>query len=163
MKKALLAAAVLCAAPAVAQIPIYGTVDSKCTIITDTTGVYGNPNPSTLSTLPADGGVMPIVRYDVASADFYKAVITYPNQFDSSPVLGDTVSWTGDVSVSEVSDAGMSAYDTNKVEYNNVTEFELSISGSTWFKVESQAEYGYNKSFPAGDYSASVVAECIAI
>lgn len=152
------------AAPAFSEeAPIEGVVESKCVITTDTTGVYGNPVPYKLSAAAADGGVLPIVRYDVVSADYYKAVIDYPNEFTTSPVLDDVVAWTGSVGTDQVSDAGMSAYDTNKVEYNNTTEFELTIAGSTWFKVESTAEYGFNKSLPAGNYTAMVNAECIAI
>jgi hypothetical protein len=57
----------------------------------------------------------------------------------------------------------MSAYDNNKIEYNNITEIDLTIAGSTWFKVASTANYGYDKAFPAGQYRAVVTAECIAI
>ena len=55
----------------------------------------------------------------------------------------------------------MSDYDTNKVEYNNSHEYELTVSGSTWFTVASTADYGSTKSFPAGTYTAVVEAECI--
>lgn len=151
------------AAAAVAEdVPIQGTVESKCVIMTDTYGVYGNPSPSELSTASADGGVQPVIRYDVISADFYTARISYPVTFSSSPTLDDVVSWTGSVEVQEGTDANMSGYDTTKVEYNNTTEYDLSIAGSTWFKVSSTADYGYNKSFPAGNYNAVVTAECIA-
>lgn len=145
------------------EAPIYGTVESKCVIITDTTGVYGNPTPGKLSTNTADGGVEPVVRYDVISADFYKARITYPNDFSSAPALSDVVNWTGSVTVKEVSDAAMAAYDQNKIEYNNTTEVDLTVAGSVWFKVSSVAEYGFNKSFPAGTYNAVVTAECVAL
>jgi hypothetical protein len=126
-------------------------------------GIYGNPLPNTLSTDPIDGGVIPIVRYDVLQANFYKAKITYPNTFSESPDLVDVVNWTGDVTVGEVSDATMSGYDTSKIEYNNVTEIDLTIAGSTWFKIESEAEYGYDRAFPAGTYRTVVTAECIAL
>jgi len=146
------------------DIPITGTVSSKCIIYTDITGVYGNPSPSILSTAPIDGGVQPIVRYDVVQAGgYYKAVITTPNSFSSSPTLPDVVNWTGSVDVSRVTDAAMSAYSTNKRMYNNTTEFTLSVPGSVWFKADSKAEYGYNKSFPAGTYRAIVTAACIAL
>ncbi len=145
------------------EAPITGTVSSKCVITTETNGVYGNPSPSILSTAAVDGGVQPIIRYDVASADYYKAVISTPEYFTSSPSLDDVVTWTGSVSVAEVTDPLMAAYDTDKREYNNTTEFDLTVSGSTWFKATSQADYGYNKSFPGGVYSAVVVAECIAL
>jgi|SRR5210317_1990946 hypothetical protein len=163
-KKSLaLAAAIVGMNAAAEDVTITGTVASKCVITTDTVGVYGNPTPSELSTAPADGGVLPIVRYDVLQADFYKARITYPESFSESPALTDVVTWTGDVTVAEVTDAGMSAYDTSKVEFNNVTEVDLTIAGSTWFKVESTADYGVGKAFPAGTYRAVVSADCIAL
>ncbi len=145
------------------DVPITGTVESKCIVTTDTQGIYGNPTPNTLSTAQADAGVQPIVRYDVIIADYYKARISHPNSFSESPALNDVVTWTGSTSVAEVSDALMSAYDTDKIEYDNVTEIDLSIAGSTWFKVESEADYGYDKAFPAGTYRAIVSAECIAL
>jgi hypothetical protein len=61
-----------------------------------------------------------------------------------------------------MSDALMSAFNTGKVEYNNTTEFDLSVAGSVWFEVTSEADYGYEKAFPAGNYSAVVTAECVA-
>jgi hypothetical protein len=54
-----------------AEVPIEGTVQSRCLINTDVAGVYGNPNAYTLTTAPADGGVIPVVRYDVSLADAY--------------------------------------------------------------------------------------------
>lgn len=166
-KKALLAMATLVGISSQAlsaqEVPIVGTVESKCVVQTDTLGVYGNPTPSVLSTAAADGGVMPIIRFDVIQASFYKARITAPNTFSESPALDDVVNWTYDVSVAEVTDALMSAYDNDKIEYDNVTEVDLSVAGSTWFKVESQADYGYEKAFPAGTYRTVVGAECIAL
>lgn len=150
-------------ATAAQEVPIVGNVQSKCVVTTDTFGVYGNPSPSVLSTTAADGGVEPIVRFDVIQASFYKARIVYPNSFTESPALNDVVNWTGDVSVAEVTDAGMSAYDNNKIEFDNVTEVDLTIAGSTWFKISSQADYGYDKAFPAGTYRTVVGAECIAL
>lgn len=146
-----------------AEVPIVGTVESKCVITTDTQGVYGNPTPSKLTTNMSDGGVPPIVRYDVIQADYYKALISHPETFTESPALGDVVNWVGLVEVAEVSDASMSAYDNDKRLYNNVTEIDLTIAGSTWFKVTSTANYGYDKAFPAGQYRSTVQAECIAI
>jgi len=145
------------------DVIIRGNVASKCVIHTDRAGVYGNPTPDTLSTATADGGVTPVVRYDVVSAGSYKAVITTPSSFSSSPILDDVISWEGSVSVSEVSDAGMSAYTTNKRVYNNTSEFDLTIAGTVKFKPTSKAEYGYGKPFPGGEYRAIVVAECIAL
>tara|TARA_B110000902_G_scaffold31585_1_gene33784 strand:- start:4615 stop:5115 length:501 start_codon:yes stop_codon:yes gene_type:complete len=161
MKKLLLLA---CFAPlaVAANTPIQGTVESKCVIQTDTTGVYGNPSPSELSTSASDGGVVPIVRYDILAADHYKAVISYPDTFASSPELADVTNWTGDVTVGQTSDALMSGFETDKITYNNTVEFDLTVAGSVWFEIDSTADYGYDKSFPAGDYTAMVVAECIA-
>ena len=156
------AAALAATAAAGADSPIYGTVESKCSIYTDITGVYAQPTPDELTTVPADGGVMPKIRYDVAQADYYTAKITWPNSFTSSPALSDAVNWDGEVEVAEVTDTLMSAYDTNKLEYNNVTEFDLTVAGTVWFKVTSVANYGYGKAFPAGNYQANVTAECIA-
>jgi hypothetical protein len=145
------------------EVPVVGNVESKCVVTTDTLGVYGNPTPSILSTAQADGGVEPIVRFDVIQANFYKARVTKPNTFTESPALNDVVNWTGEVTVAEVSDAGMSAYDQSKIQYDNVTEVDLTIAGSTWFKVSSQADYGYDKAFPAGTYRTVIGAECIAL
>ena len=144
------------------ETPITGTVESKCSIYTDIPGVYGNPTPDKLSTAVADGGVLPRIRYDVAEADYYKAKISTPESFSSSPNLTDVVNWSGTVEVSEVTDPLMSAYETDKVTYNNVTEFDLTVAGTVWFNVTSTATYGYGKSFPGGSYNAIVVAECIA-
>ena len=161
MKKSLIALACF-SSVAAANVPIYGSVESKCVITTDTAGVYGNPSPSELSTDSTDGGIEPIVRYDILAADHYKAVISYPNSFSSGPALSDTVTWTGDIAVSQTSDASMSAFETDKIEYNNTVEFDLTVAGSVWFEIGSTADYGYDKSFPAGNYTAMVAAECIA-
>jgi len=162
-KKVMLAAIVCLSAAAVAaDVEVVGTVASKCVVTTDTSGVYGNPSPSVLSTAAVDAGVEPIVRFDVIQAGFYKAKISSPNTFSESPVLNDVVNWTGDVSVGEVTDASMSAYDTSKIVYDNITEVDLTVAGSTWFKVSSQAAYGYDKALPAGTYRAVISAECIA-
>ena len=142
--------------------PIVGNVQSKCSIYTDKEGVYGNPISSKLSTDPADGGVKPVIRYDVVQGGYYIAKIAWPNNFSSSPSLGDAVAWDGTTAVKEVTDPLMSAYETDKVEYNNVTEFDLTVAGTVWFDVASTAEYGYDKPFPAGSYTAIVTAECIA-
>lgn len=146
-----------------AEIPIRGIVSSKCVINIDTAGVYGNPTPDTLSTFRADGGITPVIRFDVVESGYYKALITTPVGFTSSPSLTDNVNWTGSADVSKVTDAGMSAYTTNKRVYNNTTEFDLTIPGTVWFSATSKAQYGYNKSFPAGEYKSIVLAECIAL
>ena len=143
--------------------PINGTVQPKCSVYTETQGVYGHPLPNKLSTVAADGGVTASIRYDIAQANFYKAQITHPNSFSSSPTLTDSVAWTGSSVVGQVSVAEMSAYETAKViSPTNVTTFDMTLAGSTWFTVSSTATYGYNKSLPAGSYTAIIKADCIA-
>ena len=165
MKNKLIILAAIMAAPvlATATTPISGTVASKCVVVTDTDGVYGNPSATKLSTSASDGGVLPIIRYDIITASAYNARITTPISFTSSPSLdGDVVNWTGSTVANQMSDASMSAFNTDKIVYNNTSEFPLTIAGSVWFDVSSEATYGYNKAFPAGSYSAVVTAECIA-
>ncbi len=163
MFRVISAVALFVAAPAFAEtIPITGNVASTCSIYTDTSGVYGVPSPDELSTIPADGGIHPVVRYDVTIADYYVAKISWPNQFSTSPSLTDAVNWDGETSVSQTSSAAQADYETNKVEYENVTEFDLTVAGSVWFEVESTVTYGYEKSFPGGTYAANITAECIA-
>lgn len=146
-----------------ADTPINGTVQSRCVITTDTAGVYGNPNAYTLTTTPADGGVLAVTRIDVTLADAYYAEITAPSSFSSSPSLPDVVTWTGDTEVQAVSDAtGMGSYETNKVEYGMTDKYDLTATGSTWFKTSSTAAMGGSKAFPGGSYTAIVQAECIA-
>lgn len=160
-----LAVAILAVLPHMALadgVQIEGNVQAKCIIRTDRTGVYGNPTPSKLSANPTEGGVTPSIRYDVALAGYYIARITHPTSFSTSPTLTDTVTWTGGASVSNVSDPDMSAYDADKVEYDATTEFDLTVAGTTFFKVDSAAEYGFNKAFPAGTYRAIIQADCIA-
>jgi hypothetical protein len=38
----------------------------------------------------------------------------------------------------------------------------LTVAGSTWFQIDSEVTYGFGKSFPGGEYSANITAECIA-
>lgn len=144
------------------ESPIEGSVSSKCSIYTDVAGVYGNPNPNELSTTAADGGVEPIIRYDVSIADYYTAKISWPTAFTSSPSLTDSLTWDGEVTVSSTSDAGMSGYEAAKVEYDNHTEYALTVAGSTWFAVSSNVTYGVDKALPGGTYKANVVALCVA-
>ena len=99
----------LVAFPALANVEITGSVEAKCVIQTTKAGSYGNPIASKLSTTPADGGVLPIIRYDVSIADAYIASITHPTSFSSSPSLSDTLAWTGSTSVTQTSVSGMSA------------------------------------------------------
>ena len=157
-----ISAGLMIATMASAQTPITGNVSSKCSIYTDTPGVYGNPTPDVLSTAPADGGVVPVIRYDVSIANSYKAQISWPTEFTSSPTLNDALAWDGEVTVKSTSDAGMSGYEAAKIEYENATEYDMTIAGSTWFEVESTVTYGVGKTLPGGEYKATVVAECIA-
>ncbi len=149
------------ALPALANVDIVGNVEAKCVIQTTKSGVYGNPIASKLSTTPADGGVLPVIRYDVSIADAYTANITHPTSFSSSPSLTDTVAWTGSTSVTQTSVAGMSAYEAAKTVVNSTTIFNLTLAGSTWFSTASSAVYGTAKPFSGGTYTASVVATCI--
>ena len=143
--------------------PINGTVQSRCVIQTDTAGTYGNPNAYTLTTSPTDGGELAVVRFDVSLADAYYAQITAPSSFSSAPTLPDVVTWTGDTMVQAVSDAtGMGSYETGKVEIGMMDRYDLTATGSTWFKTSSSAVMGGNKAFAGGNYTAIVVAECIA-
>jgi hypothetical protein len=151
------------AAYATENVPINGTVQSRCIIQTDTAGVFGNPNAYTLTTAPAEGGLPAVVRYDITLADAYYAVITAPSEFSTSPTLSDVITWTGDTEVSAVSDAsGMGTYEADKIEYGYTDKYDLTDTGSTWFKTTSTAVMGGNKAFPGGNYTALVVAECIA-
>ena len=55
-----------CSSAVAEETIIMGNVESKCVINTDSSGVYGNPVAGKLSTSTEDGGVEPIIRYDVA-------------------------------------------------------------------------------------------------
>jgi hypothetical protein len=82
MFRIITAAAIIGLGAVVAQaesVPITGNVSSKCSIYTDVSGVYGNPTPDALSTIPSDGGVYPVVRYAVTSADEFLAKVSWPN------------------------------------------------------------------------------------
>lgn len=152
----------LCAFPALANVEITGSVEAKCVIQTTKSGVYGNPIASKLSTTPSDGGVLPVIRYDVSIADSYTANITHPTSFSSSPTLTDTLAWTGSTSVTQTSVSGMSAYEAAKTVVGNTTNFNLTLAGSTWFSTASSAVYGSAKPLPGGTYTAVVQASCIA-
>ena len=145
------------------QVPINGTVQSRCIIQTDSAGVYGNPNAYTLSTATADGGADAIVRIDVSLADAYRAHITAPSEFSSSPSLPDYPTFVGDTQVQTVSDAtGMGTYESTKIEQGMTDIYDLTATGSTWFKTSSTVTMGGNKAFPGGNYTAMVNVECIA-
>jgi hypothetical protein len=40
--------------------------------------------------------------------------------------------------------------------------YDLTATGSTWFKTSATAVMGGSKAFPGGNYTALVQAECIA-
>jgi len=164
MLKALLASIITLSFVAVAEnTSINGTVQSRCIISTDTEGTYGNPNAYTLTTSPTDGGVLAVTRFDVTLADAYYAQVTAPTEFSTAPALPDVVTWTGDTEVQAVSDAtGMADYETNKVEFDYTDKYDLTATGSVWFKTSSAAVMGGSKAFPGGNYTALVVAECVA-
>ena len=147
-----------------ANTNIIGTVESRCSIQTDTTGFYGNPNAYTLNTTATDGGQKPILRLDVSLASAYIAAISYPTSFSTSPSLSDSVTWTGGVAVVQVSASGMDGYQNASTLTNggSTRNYNLTTAGSTWFEITSQAVYGGNKAFPSGSYASTVVAECIA-
>ena len=144
------------------DVPITGEVKSRCTIDTDTPGVYGNPNAYTLTTTPSDGGVLPITRFDVTLADAYYAKVTHPDSFSTAPTPNAAVTFTGSTEVSSVGDAGMSGYEAAKTTFGNSTQYDLTVAGSVWLKTSSEATNGGDKAFPSGTYRAVVVAECIA-
>ena len=149
-----------------ANTNISGTVESRCTVNTDTSGYYGNPNAYTLTTLPASAGQVPVIRIDTSLANAYKAQISYPTSFSSSPSLGDTVVWTGTVAVDQTSSSDMSGYQaaSTTADGGAMRIYPLSIAGATWFDIASSAAYGggNNTAFPGGSYTAVVVAECVA-
>ena len=143
--------------------PINGTVQSRCVIQTDTPGTYGNPNAYELSTRANAGGDNAVIRVDVTLANSYYVNITAPSEFASSPTLPDVVTWTGDTTVKTLSDAtGMSAYESSKQELGMTDKYDLTATGSTWFKSSVSATMGGNKAFPGGTYTAVVEAVCVA-
>ena len=147
-----------------ANTNITGQVQSRCTVATDTVGYYGNPNAYTLNTTPADGGQKPIVRFDTSLANAYYAQISYPTSFSSSPSLSDNVAWTGGVTVTQTSSTDMSGYQAASTTTGAMRQYALTVAGTTWFEVTSEATYGggNNTAFPGGSYTAVVVAQCIA-
>ncbi len=147
-----------------ANAEISGSVESRCTVNTDTPGVYGNPNAYTLTTAPASAGQKPIVRFDVSLANAYHAQVSYPEEFSSSPSLSDTVAWTGSVGVAQSSSSDFDDYQSNSTTTGAMRQYSMADAGTLWVEVESQATYGggQQKAFPGGSYTAIVVAECVA-
>lgn len=163
VKQLTLVGMVALSANALANTAINGNVQSRCIISTDTEGTFGNPNAYTLDTATTEGGELAVTRFDVTLADAYYAQITAPSSFSSSPSLPDVVTWTGDTTVKAVSDStGMADYETNKIETGYMDKYDLTATGSTWFKTQSKAVMGGSKAFAGGSYTALVVAECIA-
>jgi hypothetical protein len=56
----------------------------------------------------------------------------------------------------------MGSYEADKIELGMTDKYDLTATGSTWFKTSSTATMGGNKAFPGGNYTALVQAECIA-
>ena len=56
----------------------------------------------------------------------------------------------------------MADYETNKIELGMMDRYDMTATGSTWFKTSSIATMGGNKAFPGGNYTAVVTAACIA-
>tara|TARA_R110002074_G_C12496164_1_gene662193 strand:+ start:1409 stop:1912 length:504 start_codon:yes stop_codon:yes gene_type:complete len=166
MKKLLITIALMLGATTAyaENIDISGTVESRCTVNTDTPGYYGNPNAYTLTTVPASAGQVPIVRFDVTLADAYFAQVSYPTSFSSSPSLSDTVAWSGAVTVVQTGSADMSGYQAASTTTGSMRQYALTVAGATWFDATSIVTYGggQNKAFPGGAYKAVVLAECIA-
>ena len=166
MKKLLITLSlILGATPILAEnIDITGTVQSRCTVNVDTPGAYGNPNAYTLTTAPASAGQEPIVRFDVSLANAYKAEVSYPTSFSSSPSLSDTVAWTGAVTVAQTSTSDMSGYQAASSIAGSKRTYALTVAGTTWFKSTSIATYGGGqaKAFPGGAYKSYLLASCVA-
>jgi len=146
------------------NIYIDGSVESRCSIFSDTAGRFGNPSAFKLSTTPADGGQEPIIRYDVSLASAYYASISTPVSFSTSPTLGDSTTFTGAVTVSQTSSSDMSGYQAaSTTPAANTRQYALTVAGSTWFKATSVALYGGGNQtpLPSGEYRAIVLATCI--
>ena len=167
MKKIIITLSLLmgCTAIYADNIDITGQVESRCTINTDTAGTYGNPSAYTLTTQPASGGSVPVVRVDVSLANAYYAQISTPTAFSTSPSLSDTAVFSGAVAVVQTSSSDMSGYQAaSTTPSSSMRQYALTIAGTTWFSASSQALYGGGNQtpFPSGSYKAVVVATCIA-
>ena len=146
------------------NIYIDGNVESRCSIFTDTAGSYGNPAAYKLSTLPADGGQIPIIRVDVSLASAYYLSVATPLSFSSSPTLSDSTVFTGAVLVTQTSSSDMSGYQAaSTTPASNTRQYALTVAGSTWVSASSLALYGGGNQtpFPSGSYRSIVVASCI--
>ena len=119
LKQAILTASALCAfsvyANAAIDVPIEGNIESKCVITTDTPGVFGNPTPDALSTLPTDGGVMPIIA-TISSKQITTRHRSHGKISSLHLCTQRRVNWDGEVEVSEVSDSTMDFETDGRVE-----------------------------------------------
>lgn len=149
---------------AAANTNITGTVESRCEVVTDIPGYYGNPNAYTLTTLPASNGQVPQIRVTNSLANAYKAIVSFPTSFSSSPSLSNTVSFTGAVAIASASSSDMSGYQAASTVTNNgaMRTYSLTHAGTIYVTVSSEATYGGNKAFPGGQYVAVAEASCVA-
>ncbi len=149
---------------AAANTNITGNVESRCEVVTDIPGYYGNPNAYTLTTLPASNGQVPKIRITNTLANAYKAIVSFPTSFSSSPSLSNTVSFTGAVAIASASSSDMSGYQAASTVTNNgaMRTYSLTHAGTIYVTVSSEATYGGNKAFPGGQYVAVAEASCVA-
>ena len=157
---------ILSCTPILAEnIYIDGEVQSRCSIVSDTAGRYGNPSAFLLTTVPASGGQVPIIRFDYSLANAYYASISTPVSFSTSPSLSDSTVFTGAVAVVQTSSSDMSNYQSQSTTpASNTRQYALTIAGTTWFSATSVATHGggNNTPYPSGSYRSTIVASCIA-
>lgn len=149
---------------AAANTNITGNVESRCEVVTDIPGYYGNPSAFLLTTLPASNGQVPQIRITNTLANAYKAIVSYPTSFSSSPSLSNSVAWTGAVAIASASSSDMSGYQAASTVTNNgaMRTYNLTHAGTIYVTVTSTATYGGNKAFPGGQYVAVAEASCVA-
>ena len=149
---------------AAANTNITGQVESRCEVVTDIPGYYGNPSAFLLTTLPASNGQVPQIRITNTLANAYKAIVSYPTSFSSSPSLSNSVAWTGAVAIASASSSDMSGYQAASTVTNNgaMRTYNLTHAGTIYVTVTSTATYGGNKAFPGGQYVAVAEASCVA-
>ncbi len=149
---------------AAANTNISGQVESRCEVVTDIPGYYGNPSAFLLTTLPASNGQVPQIRITNTLANAYKAIVSYPTSFSSSPSLSNSVAWTGAVAIASASSSDMSGYQAASTVTNNgaMRTYNLTHAGTIYVTVTSTATYGGNKAFPGGQYVAVAEASCVA-
>lgn len=149
---------------AAANTNISGQVESRCEVVTDIPGYYGNPSAFLLTTLPASNGQVPQIRITNTLANAYKAIVSYPTSFSSSPSLSNSVAWSGAVAIASASSSDMSGYQAASTVTNNgaMRTYNLTHAGTIYVTVTSTATYGGNKAFPGGQYVAVAEASCVA-